>query len=121
MRESKVETYLKRRVKAKGGIIRKLKWVSCRNAPDDFVVLFRQVWLVECKAPSKKPRSGQDREHDRLRAAGVNVAVVSTFEEVDALLDVIDPRKVGRVHTPPAGTYGLPPEPVRGQLVDKTI
>lgn len=58
-----------------GWFVRKLQWVGRRNAPDRFFAKGGRVVLIEFKAPGEKPRPGQDREIDRLRAAGVEVYV----------------------------------------------
>lgn len=90
MRESKVEGYLKRRVKETGGSIRKVKWLDRRGAPD------RLAWwpfdgkrrdaFVETKRPGKDAEAYQAREHARLRAGGFRVFVIDTLEGVDAFI-----------------------------------
>ena len=88
MRESNVEDYLHSRIKALGGSYRRLKWIGRRGANDDLILLPRERrhMLVECKRPGEEAESHQNREHIRLRAAGFEVYVVSTFEEIDAIL-----------------------------------
>lgn len=87
-RESRVENYLRRRVKEEHGQIRKVRWIGRRGAPDDF------VWwpgpraaFVECKSEDGELSKIQAREIDRLRRDGFKVFVVSTFEEVDAAVN----------------------------------
>lgn len=96
-----------KRVKANGGVSRKLAWPGRRHAPDrlDLYGLAKAAQIVrehyhcivpncsdclgfarrivdaaiqftETKAPGKKPRAGQLREHARLRAMGFRVNVV---------------------------------------------
>jgi hypothetical protein len=99
MRESKIEAHLVDEVAARGGEVRKVKWIGRRGAPDR-VVMFpgggirglsqeRQeaatVW-VELKAPGKKPDPHQAREHERMRRMGQTVLVIDSIEGVDALL-----------------------------------
>lgn len=86
LRESTIENYLGRLVKSRDGLY--FKWVSPSNSgvPDRIVLLNRQVWFVELKAPGKKPRPLQHRCLVRLSAAGFNTAVVSTKEEADNLV-----------------------------------
>jgi len=87
VRENAIEQYLHNRVKELGGDYRRIAWIGRNNAPDDLLLLQGQHMLVECKRPGEKPRPGQEREHERLRAAGLQVHVVSTFEEIDALFN----------------------------------
>lgn len=86
MRESKVEKYLHDRVRDWKGEHRRLAYQGRRAATDDLILLPGRHMVVECKRPGEVPEDHQAREHDRLRAAGFEVHVVSTFEEVDAIL-----------------------------------
>jgi hypothetical protein len=95
MRESTIERYLVRRVKALGGEVRKVKWIGRRGAPDRIVMLpdpgpgngtFNNAWWVELKAPGVEPESHQKREHKRMRKMGQRVVVIDSIEGVDALL-----------------------------------
>lgn len=86
MRESAIERYLVKRVKAAGGECRKLK--GRRNEPDRLVLWPgtygpARAHFVETKAPGKRPRPGQVREHTRLGGMGFSVFVISTKEAVD--------------------------------------
>lgn len=85
MRESTVEDYLTDRIKALGGETRKLKWIGRNHAPDRLVgIPGRLPVLVELKAPGKRPRPGQVREHERLRICfGFQVLVIDTHDGVD--------------------------------------
>lgn len=87
MRERDVEAYAKKRVKAMGGEIRKVKWVGRRDAPDRFIMLPGRspIW-VEFKAPGQRPRGSQLREHARMRAFGVSVYVVDSLSAVEKML-----------------------------------
>lgn len=106
MRESDIEDYLVKRVNAFGGETRKVEWVGRAKAPDRVVMLpgFRMarptasipsscVW-VELKNPrtirtfpSNAHERAQYREHERMRELGQLVAVIGTFEQVDAMLE----------------------------------
>lgn len=84
MKESIVEDYFTNRILALGGETRKLKWIGRNHAPDRMVLLEgAQPCLAELKAPGKKPRPGQVREHERLRKYGYRVLVIDTHELVD--------------------------------------
>lgn len=99
--EGDVKAYLKARIEALGGEIRFAKWVGRRHAPDCRVMfpggelsttnttadgtqftLMLNCW-VETKAPGKRPRPGQVREHKRMRDMGEIVLVLPTKEDVD--------------------------------------
>lgn len=80
--EREIEGHLVRRVLAIGGVIRKVKWIGRRGAPDR-VVLFRGPVFVELKRPGQDLDPHQYREHARLRRHGVCVRMLSTFQEVD--------------------------------------
>jgi hypothetical protein len=102
MRESQIEAYLVKRVKALGGEVRKVQWVGRRGAPDRLVMVPRVLnanptgWVadpctitttwVELKAPGVEPEAHQLREHKRMRAMGQRVVVIDSIEGVDALL-----------------------------------
>jgi hypothetical protein len=92
--ESKIREYLKDRVTACGGELRALNWFGRRSAPD-VLVMFpvkrgfdwqHGPFFVETKAPGGEPTDAQEREHERMRAAGCNVLVLSTKEQIDQWL-----------------------------------
>ena len=87
-RESQIEKYLHDRVKALGGEYRRMSWIGRRNANDDLILLYDppRHLVVECKRPGEDATEAQAREHDRLRRAGCEIHVVSTFEQIDAIL-----------------------------------
>ena len=87
--EKDIEDYLAAGVKRMGGEVRKAAWLGRRHCPDRRVMHpTRRCW-VECKRPGAKPRPGQQREHDRMRALGEDVLVLSTFEEVESFLETL--------------------------------
>ena len=87
MLEKDVESYFVRRVKEAGGMERKISYVNRRNAVDRLVIFKPgRVFFVELKKPDERPRIGQEREHDRLRAMGCEVWVIASHEEVDAFI-----------------------------------
>jgi len=86
MLERDIEAYLVRGAHAKGGEVRKVKWLGRRGAPDRLIMLpGRTVW-VELKAPGQKCRPHQLREHERMRRMGQRVLVVDSLDSVDELL-----------------------------------
>lgn len=85
MRENQIEKHLHDRVKVLGGEHRRLSWIGRNGANDDLVLLPGRHVLVECKRPGKGATPAQAREHERLRAAGFEVHVVSTTDQIDAI------------------------------------
>lgn len=95
MKESAIESYLVRRVKALGGECRKVQWIGRNGAPDRLVMLntglrvggayATSAW-VELKATGKKAEAHQAREHKRMRAMGQVVVVIDSIEGVEELL-----------------------------------
>lgn len=82
-----METYLVRQVKKRGGEVRKIRWIGRRHCPDRALFLpGGRFFLVEMKAPGKKPRPGQEREHTRLWKLGHAVVVLDTKGKVDNFL-----------------------------------
>lgn len=96
MREIRVENYLKLRVEALGGEVRKLRFVGHRGAPDRLVLLpsvdrfgglaARHV-LAEIKKPGEEAEAHQLREHEKLRSYGFTVVVLDSIEAIDAFLE----------------------------------
>lgn len=93
--EGKLRAKLKARVEAYGGEIRAVSWLGRRFAPDVLCLFGDMVWrddlhnthlFVETKAPGGKPTVGQLREHERMRASGCVVLVISTEEQLDEWL-----------------------------------
>ncbi len=101
--EGDLRKKLKARVEAYGGEIRAVSWLGRRNAPDVLALFPPESffhWVkagpdrpnpsahpfVETKAPGGKPTAAQAREHQRMRAAGCTVLVISTEAQLDEWL-----------------------------------
>ncbi len=89
--EGRNEKYLREKVKAEGGTVRKIRWLGRRNCPDDIVWFGPPLrcGLVECKRPRKDATAAQEREHRKLREAGWLVFVGSNEAEIDAAVMAI--------------------------------
>lgn len=85
VRESTIEAYLRRRVRALGGEVRKVKWIGRRNAPDDLVIL-NGAHFIELKRPGERPTPAQWREIKRMRRNGASVEWANSKNGVDAFL-----------------------------------
>lgn len=77
MLESPMEEWVCEKAEAAGWFVRKLKWLGRRNGPDRFFAKDSRVVLIEFKRPDGEPRPGQEREIDRLKAAGVEAYSVN--------------------------------------------
>ena len=87
MLESTVETRLRRGMKRLKGGCYKFVSPGRRGVPDRICIWpIGEIDFVETKAPGKKPRADQAREHKRLRKLGCRVYVLDTPEKVDAYL-----------------------------------
>lgn len=93
MKEREVETKLVDEVKKAGGICP--KWVSpgMNGMPDRIVILPGCIGFVEVKAPGKKLRALQKRQHARLRHLGCLVYVLDDPEDIPAMLKAIEEGK----------------------------
>jgi hypothetical protein len=87
--EGRVAAALRQAVIEAGGEIRKLRWEGRNGAPDYFVVLNGKVWLIECKAPGKRPRASQMLEFERLLQAGINVLVIDNAAHARGLVEIL--------------------------------
>jgi len=95
MKESLVESRLRAKAKAAGGVAH--KWVSpgftglpdrivlLPVPPEDCEVVNKYVKLVETKATNKLPRPRQVFVHEQLRGLGYEVHVPDSKEGVDAI------------------------------------
>ena len=78
--EIEVESKVCALAEAAGWIVRKVKWVGRRGAPDRFFVCDGRIVLIEFKRPKKGKLSAiQAREVARLRRAGVECYVVNSI------------------------------------------
>ena len=82
MLESAVEEQLVARVEFVGGLCEKLTTPGRRGVPDRLVTWWREIHLIETKAPSKEPRVNQMVDHARRRRM-TKVFVLDTIEKVD--------------------------------------
>lgn len=89
MLEKAVELPVVKRAEAAGFFVRKVEWPGRKGAPDR--VFSREdrgtVW-IEFKAPGEKPRRSQIIEHDRMRAAGMEVHVCDDIADALEILGI---------------------------------
>lgn len=83
MRESPIETHLKKKVMQAGGHC--YKWVSpgSNGVPDRLVFFPDMIFLIETKSTIGKARETQLFQHRRLAALGFPVVILNSKELVD--------------------------------------
>ncbi len=96
MKESSIRRALKARVEAYGGEVRAVSWLGRNHAPDVLTLFPSEpgrtpsfLWghtFIETKRPGKAATEAQAREHERMRAAGCEVLVITTLEELNSWL-----------------------------------
>jgi hypothetical protein len=85
MFERDIEKALVARVKRLGGTCEKFVSPANRSVPDRLITLpGGQIIFVECKAPGKRPTLAQQRDHNKRKALGCDVRVISTLEAANA-------------------------------------
>lgn len=87
VRESDIERYLLKQLRAHHCQVRKLRFVGHRGAPDQAVMSNGRTIYIELKAPGKTVPAYQLREHQRLRNVGQIVLVIDSFELVDEFIE----------------------------------
>jgi hypothetical protein len=88
VKEITVEKYLVDKIEALGGFCPKFIDAGRRGAPDRLVILLgHPTFFVELKRPVVgRVAPWQKRYHERLKACGQKVWVLSCIEEVDDFL-----------------------------------
>ncbi len=87
MLESAVEMPVVKRAEAAGYYVRKVSWVGRRSAPDRlFARKDRGSVYIEFKKPGHTATLSQSLEHDRMRAAGIEVHVCDNVDDAMRIL-----------------------------------
>lgn len=89
MLEKVIEKYLTDQCKKHKIFQRKVAWIGVVGCPDRLLMTPSFTCFVELKAPDKKPRPSQLREHERLKQAGQVVFVLDNKDKVDELINLI--------------------------------
>lgn len=87
-KESSIEDYLRKRVKAHGGAHRKVTYQGRKGALDDWCFFpGNRLLIIECKRPRKSSLDPlQEIELKWLQGMGFKATWVNTKEQVDAVL-----------------------------------
>ena len=85
--EKDIEKYLRERVKALGGIYRKVVYQGRKGSPDDWCFFpGGQLVIVECKGPDGRVDRHQAIEHEELGKKGFKVHVVYSRGDIEQTL-----------------------------------
>nr|DAF39318.1 MAG TPA: Nuclease [Caudoviricetes sp.] len=88
--EKDIESYLRKRVKAAGGLALKLVCPGCTGVPDRLILLpGGRAYFAETKDTGETPRKRQRRVHKILRDLGFLVFVPDSKAAVDEMLEEI--------------------------------
>ena len=87
MLESAIENPVVKRAEQAGYFVRKVQWIGRRSAPDRlFARKDRGQVYIEFKKPGEDARLAQKMEHDRMRAAGIEVHVCDSIDDAMRIL-----------------------------------
>lgn len=96
--EGKIQEYGNTQLKARGCLVRKIAYEGRRGAPDTLVGVpesikyYSRVIFIEYKKDEDtKPDDHQIREHERMRAVGMDVLVIGSKHDVDELIKELFP------------------------------
>lgn len=85
--EQRIEEAVVRKAERAGFFVRKVSWVGRVHAPDRvFSHPDRGTVWIEFKAPGEPARPGQAREHEKMRAAGMEVHVCDNVQDALRIL-----------------------------------
>lgn len=89
--EKDIESYLRKQVKAAGGLALKLVCPGYTGVPDRLILLpGGRVYFAETKDTGRKPTQRQRFIHDRLRALGFEVFVPDSRTAVNEMMARIE-------------------------------
>ena len=77
--------------KANDWLVRRVQWIGRTGAPDTLFMKGGVSLWIEFKDEGKEPTIQQEREHARMRRAGLLVFVIDNVEAGTRLLDRHDP------------------------------
>lgn len=89
MQEKPVERHLREQSRSRGWLCLKFVSPGRNGVPDRLLVTPHGTVFVECKRPGGRLSRLQREQHRKLRQHGGRVYTVSTFTEVDELLDFL--------------------------------
>jgi hypothetical protein len=92
MLEKQIEERVCTYAKEKGFLVYKFTSPARMAVPDRMFIKNGKVWFCEFKRGGEKPSPPQEREHKRLRDAGVTVYVIDNVEDGKRMIDAENAR-----------------------------
>jgi hypothetical protein len=86
MSENVIELSVVKQAENDGWYVRKVKWIGRVGAPDRFFAKDGRMLFIEFKDTGEKPRLTQQKEHKRLREAGVVFYVCDSIAKAKQIL-----------------------------------
>lgn len=109
MRESKIESTLRKRVEAAGGMCMKFKSPENNGVPDRLILIRGLSVFVETKATGDQPRPLQRVVIRKMRKQGAYVAVVNDMKKIQPFMSWLEEHIPDMLPDPPdvpeAGFY----------------
>lgn len=87
MRESKIESTLRRRIEDAGGMCMKFTSPQLNGVPDRLILIKGLTVFVETKSTGDQPRALQKVVIRRMRKQGAYVAVVNDMAKIPPFMD----------------------------------
>lgn len=88
MIESPIEDLVCSDAEKAGWLVRKVKWLGRRNAPDRLFAKDGRIVFIEFKRPGKDARSTQSKEIRLMKEAGIEVHVVDGLSKAYRILGI---------------------------------
>jgi len=86
MLERDIEEYFTKEMERIGAVVRKLRWIGRKGAPDRLIGYCGVIHMVELKQEKGRLSWWQARECKKFKKAGIKISVLSSLEEVDTFV-----------------------------------
>jgi hypothetical protein len=90
MLERDIEKHCRELIEALGGVCFKFTSPGCQGVPDRICIVNGRVIFIEFKQPGKRARKKQTYEIERIKSAGGEAYVCTSYEQ---FVEIIDPRR----------------------------
>lgn len=97
MKESKIESYLRNRIKSLGGKCYKWKSINNNGVTDRIVMVYSQVWFVETKSETGELSKIQAIVREDILEHTKKYMLISSKFEVDVFIGIIKSIEEARI------------------------